>query len=137
MLGVNRLQRPPQVRGRGSAPATRALSRPVSWRPIDQDYNVSKLFVQEIRLGSSSVTVMGESAEELAEKSLAAMVVYHQAGFLPTKSPARAVYRAAGQSGIEAHHALRPRPELHPSFFQDRVSHVKIIKNLLISMMSS
>ena len=125
MLGVNRLQRPPQVRGRGVAPATRALSRPASWRPINQDYDVSKLFVQEIHLGTNSITVMGESAEELAEKSMAAMLVYHQAGFLPTKSPARAVYRAARRSGIEAHHALRPRPELHPTFFQDRVSHVK------------
>ena len=87
MLGVNRLQRPPQVRGRGVAPATRALSRPASWRPINQDYDVSKLFVQEIHLGTNSITVMGESAEELAEKSMAAMLVYHQAGFPPYKVP--------------------------------------------------
>ena len=117
MLGVNRLQRPPQVRGRGTAPATRALSRPASWRPIDWDYDESRIFTQEIRLGASSVTVMGESAEELAEKSLAAMVVYHQAGYLPTKSPARAVYRAAKPSGIEAHHALRPRARAAPDVF--------------------
>ena len=126
MLGVNRLQRPPRVRGRGSTPATRALARPASWRQINEDYDVSRVFTQEIRLGSSSVSVMGETAEELAEKSLAAMVVYHQAGYLPTKAPARAVYRAARPSGIEPHHALRPRPELHPSFFQDRVSNEKI-----------
>ena len=137
MLGVNQLQRPPQVRGRGSTPATRALSRPVSWRPIDQDYDESKIFTQEIKLGSSSVSIMGETAEELAEKSLAAMVVYHQAGYLPTKSPARAVYRAIRPSGIEPHHALRPRPELHPSIFQDRVCNGKITGLLLILVMCS
>ena len=137
MLGVNQLQRPPQVRGRGSTPATRALSRPVSWRPIDQDYDESKIFTQEIKLGSSSVSIMGETAEELAEKSLAAMVVYHQAGYLPTKSPARAVYRAIRPSGIEPHHALRPRPELHPSIFQDRVCNGKITGLLLIFVMCS
>ena len=137
MLGVNRLQRPPQVRGRGSTPATRALSRPISWRHIDQDYDEARIFTQEIKLGSSSVTVMGETAEELAEKSLAAMVVYHQAGYLPTKSPARAVYRATRPSGIEPHHALRPRPELHPSIFQDRVSNEKVTGFLLIFVMCS
>ena len=68
MLGVRRRKQPPQVCGRGVAVATRALSRSVTWRPIDLDYDVSELFVQEIKLGNNSVTVMGDSSGELAEK---------------------------------------------------------------------
>ena len=122
MLGVQRQQRPPQVRGRGVAVAARALSRPPTWRPIHRDYDVSEQFVQDIKLGTNKVTVMGDTAEELAEKVMAAMLVYHQAGYLPKKSPARVIHKENSQSGIVPHHALRPRPELCPSFFQDRVS---------------
>ena len=94
MLGVRQQQQPPQVRGRGVAVAARALSRPLTWRPIHRDFDMAELFIQEIKLDSNVVTVMGDSSEELAEKVMAAMLVYHQAGYLPKKLPARVVHKS-------------------------------------------
>ena len=81
MLGVRRHGQAPQVRGRGVAVEARALSRPLTWRPIHKDYDVAELFTQEIKLGNDSVTVMGDNPGELSEKVAAAMLVFHQAGY--------------------------------------------------------
>ena len=69
---------------------------------------MAELFIQEIKLGSNVVTVMGDSSEELAEKVMAAMLVYHQAGYLPKKLPTRVVHKSKSRAGIVPHHALRP-----------------------------
>ena len=97
------------------------MTRPMTWRPIHRDYDVAEVFTQELEVGTSSVTVMGDNPEELHEKVAAAMARYWYSGYNPKKSLARVVHRSEVQAGCVLHHALRPRPELRPSAFPERV----------------
>ena len=101
--------------------ATRAFTRPMTWRPIHRDYDVARVYTQKLEVGTSSVTVMGDNPEELHEKVAAAMVGYWHSGYNLKKSLARVVHRSEVQTGCVPHHALRPHPELCPSVFPERI----------------
>ena len=110
------------VWGRGVPVETRAFTRPVSWRDIGTDYDVSRVFTQKLEVGNTSIVVMGDNPEELHEKVGAAMLGYWHSGLNSKKSLARVVHKSEVQSGCVPHHVLRPRPELWPSEFPERVS---------------
>ena len=69
---------------------------------------------------------MGDNAERLHFKCGAAMMGYWEAGYMPKKLLARTVHKSEVQVGCWPHYALRPRPELAPSYYLKRVSFIKL-----------
>ena len=112
----------------------RAFTRPASWRDIDRDYNVARVYTQRLEVGRSTIVVMGDTAEELHEKVGAAMLGYWHGGFNPQEVSGTGHAQERGAVGVHP----TPCKATSPGAVAIRVpSEGKLINELFLNIIKS